>query len=410
MRFRYTISFKADGVDDRAFLNALKGLGAAEISIARYDEKQVSRRPGKIHDAILSILKDDKPHRRRDIIEAACSRGLSYTGVNNALARMVAAGEIVCFRHGLYGSLRTSLASAAVVPPRINRLKEKSSFTRVVELIQGRPQTAFILREQVPVSRQRMEQILRKAESQKLIKRISTEFGERGKYAYVAVAAANEIKGPASTLIDRRRQLLSSLAPGKLYYGKELASFFGVPATSQITDALAELTRLGLVSTLSVGIKTFCSLTPSGASHGDYDMDAPKAPPVDLVGEIGVFKSKYLQAMKVLGGSARTVDLTYAVGETVANGARRNSGQMMQMLQEIHLVQRPQNRAIRQSAYSLTESGHQVAALLDRYIEPPERATLEARIATRTKLKADTLRGVVEQTHKRKVTPQARGQ
>jgi predicted transcriptional regulator len=248
-----------------------------------------------------------------------------------------------------------------------------------------------------------MEQILRKAESQGLIQRVATEFGEKGRFAYISASAArSEISERASTLLERRKQLLSSLTPGKLYYARELASYFGVPATSQIREALIELAKLGLIHTVAVGIKMFCGLTPAGAAHRDYEPSVPKATPVDLVAEIGDRKSKYLQAMKVLGGSARTIDLTYAIGEAVTNGVRNNSGQMMQMLEEVGLVQRPQEKALGQRAYSLTDTGQQVAALLDGYIVPPNRAALEASIALRMEIKADTLRQVAEQTNKRK--------
>ena len=403
MQFIYTISFTATGLDERKFRQSCERLGATEVSITRSRQGTSAQSRNEIEEAIKSILEDDMPHRRRDIIEAIRSRGLSYRGVDQALGRLVAAGEIVCFKHGLYGSLRTSVASATALPPRINKLKKASSFTRVVELIQNQPQTAVVLREKVQVSRQRMEQILKKAESRNLIRRVPTEFGEKGRYAYISeTAAISEIENRKSTLLERRKQLLSSMAPDTLYSARQLAAHFDVPITLQIKEALAELSRLGLVKTLAVGIKVFCSLTSAGAVHNDYITDAPKAPRVDLVAEIGEIKSRFLQALRALGGAARTIDLTSAVLEPRIDGSRTNSGQMMQMLEEVGLVHRPKKRDIRQTAYSLTETGQQVAALLDRYIHPPERSALELRIAQRAEIRSNTMRQIADISGKRK--------
>ena len=154
--------------------------------------------------------------------------------------------------------------------------------------------------------------------------------------------------------------------------------------------ALAELSRLGLVETFAVGIKLFCGLTPKGAAHPDYDLNASKVMPVDLVSEIGEINSKYLQAMRVLGGTARTIELTYALTE--ASGARSGSGQIMQKLEQVGLVQRVKNKALRQNSHSLTETGRRIAVHLDEHIDPPERRSLEASIKRRMEERASTLR------------------
>ena len=339
MRFKYTVSFTAEEMDEAALRDAFDRLGASEFKFIRSREDQSESSLSKTQKAVMSILADDKPHWRRDIIEAACANGFSYTGVNKAMVRLTNAGQIICFRHGLYGSLKTNPEVATAFPSRANKLKEQTSLSQVVQLINEQPQTAAVLREKFQVSRQRMDQILRKAESQGLVRRLNTEFGEKGKFAYISTSAPESAgRDRKSTLLDKRKHLLSSLAPGKLYYANELASFFDVPVTSKMKEALAELSRLGLVETFAVGIKLFCGLTPKGAAHPDYDLNASKVKPVDLVSEIGEINSRYLQAMRVLGGTARTIELTYALTE--ASGARSGSGQIMQKLEQVGLVQR----------------------------------------------------------------------
>jgi DNA-binding MarR family transcriptional regulator len=399
MRFRYTVSFTADEIEEQAVRKALGRLGVADLKITRSSEADSNAGLSKIQRAIVSILGDDEPHWRRDIVDAARAKGFSYTGVNKALVRLTNAGQILCFKHGLYGSLKTNAEAAAAFPARKNRLSEKTSFQEVIELISEQPQTAAVLRERFQVSRQRMDQILRKAESQGLIRRLDTEFGEKGKFAYIS-ASAGDIAGRdrKSTLLDRRKQLLSSLEIGRIYFARDLASFFDVPITSKISEALAELSRLGLVETFAVGIKLFCVLTPKGAAHPDYDPTLPKAMPVDLVSEIGPINSKYLQAMRVLGGTARTIELTYALTE--AADVRSRSGQTMQKLEQVGLVHRVENKPLRQNSHSLTETGRRVAAYLDEHINPPARSDLEARITRRMEERAATLRRVAETTNR----------
>ena len=121
-----TVSFTADEMDEGSFRETFGRLGASELKIIRspgINPKLLS----KIQKAIVSILADDKPHWKRDIVKAASDKGFSYTGINKALVRLTSIGEIVCFEHGLYGSSRTSGDAAAEFPPRKNQLRDKTS-------------------------------------------------------------------------------------------------------------------------------------------------------------------------------------------------------------------------------------------------------------------------------------------
>src|SRR5690349_19082483 len=98
MRFRYTVSFTADEIEEQAVREALSRLGAADLKITRSSEAESDPGLSKIQRAIVSILGDDEPHWRRDIVDAACAKGFSYTGVNKALVRLTNAGQILCFK------------------------------------------------------------------------------------------------------------------------------------------------------------------------------------------------------------------------------------------------------------------------------------------------------------------------
>src|SRR5689334_23996915 len=101
MRLKYTVSFTASEIDEGVLRKAFDRLGASELKIIRSPRDQSQAPLSKIQKAIVSILADDKPHWRRDIVKAASDKGFSYTGVNKALVRLTSIGEIVCFEHGL---------------------------------------------------------------------------------------------------------------------------------------------------------------------------------------------------------------------------------------------------------------------------------------------------------------------
>src|SRR6478735_2985526 len=97
-----------------------------------------------------------------------------------------------------------------------------------------------------------------------------------------------------------------------------------------------------------------------------------KASPVDFVSEMGEIKSKFLQAIKVLGGSAKTVELTYALGEEIFGDAGYSSGQVMQRLQLSGLVERISAKDQKgYGAFKLTRTGEYVASVIDRFLPPP---------------------------------------
>ena len=112
MRFKYTISFAAEEMDEGVLRDAFDRLGASEFKFIRSREDQSESSLSRDSKAVMSILADDKPHWRRDVVEAACANGFSYAGVNKAMVRLTNAGQIVCFKHGLYGSVRTDPETA----------------------------------------------------------------------------------------------------------------------------------------------------------------------------------------------------------------------------------------------------------------------------------------------------------
>ena len=242
-------------------------------------------------------------------------------------------------------------------------------------------------------SRQRIEQILSKAESRGQIKRVETS-GERGQHIYLSASAAfTEIMERTPGLSESRRKLLSSMAPGEIYYVTELAAAPGAPSTTQLKSWIAGLANWGLVYRFEIGIKMFCGVTPQGVTYPDYDELVTKAKSVNFADELGAIKSRFLQAMRVLGGTARTIELTYALDEEMFDGMGYSSGQVMQRLEIIGLIQRSKaDRNKKQGAFRLTRTGEYVASVIDRYIAPPTEQELLDKIERRVQLKAEKLR------------------
>jgi DNA-binding HxlR family transcriptional regulator len=96
-----------------------------------------------------------------------------------------------------------------------------------------------------------------------------------------------------------------------------------------------------------------------------------------------------------LGGSAKTIELTYALGEEIFGDAGYSSGQVMQRLQRSGLVEHASATKHKEHrAYRLTRTGEYVASVVDRFLPPPSLQLLKQRIEERLQLKSEKLRGV----------------
>jgi DNA-binding MarR family transcriptional regulator/DNA-binding PadR family transcriptional regulator len=400
MPFKYTLTFSSHGVDESALRSAIESLGVLNLTIARMPagvpESASSALPkiSNLQQKILGILSDNVPHRKYEIVEAIGDQG--HAGeTTKALDVLVTAGLARRFKHGIYGSPQASEVVALALPPRMNKSTADTTYGKVVRMIKEHPVTAVQIREKFEVSRQRVEQILSKAEERGQIRRVETS-GERGQYLYLSAdAALSEIMERTPELSESRRRLLSSMAPGELYYATGLTAFLDKPNTSQLKSWILGLAKWGLVYHFTVGVKMFCGITPLGIAYPDYDSSIAKATPVAFVSELGEIKSRFLQAMKLLGGTAKTIELTYALGEEIFGDAGYSSGQVMQRLQKSGLVEHASAKKHKEHrAYRLTRTGEYVASVVDRFLPPPSRQLLKQRIEERLQLKSEKLRGV----------------
>ena len=390
--FKYTLTFVSEAVNESELRSAIEALGILDASIGRVPlsvAERGLRRLSSKQQAMLAILSDNRPHRTNELWEAVGGTGPACT---TALRALVAAGLAKKFKHGIYGSPYTSEADAEALPPREHKGTLATTHAAVVKMIAEGPVTPVQIRERFKVSRQRIEQILSKAERRGEVRRVRTS-GERGQFVYMAAdAPISEVMERSPALKETRKSVLSAMRAGDIYYATDLATELGV-VLPQVKIRLSDLAKWGLVYKFSVGAKVFCGITPAGVASPDCDPSAPKMPAVDFVKEIGTIKCTFLRTLRVLGGAARTIDLTYAIGEQIFDGASYSSGQVMQRLEISGLIQRRgERRAKAQSAYELTRTGEYVAAVIDKYLPVPNAAEVKAKIVSRHERRAVRLR------------------
>jgi predicted transcriptional regulator len=399
LAFRYSITFTSHGVDEDQLRSAIEALGVTGAAIVRAplelsaEARAAGPRPSPIQETVLTVLSDNLPHRKFEITDALAGK-VSPTAVTKSIEALVTSGLVRKFKHGIYGSASCSEQAALALPPRMNKTTAESTFGQVMRMIREHPATAVQVREKFGFSRQRAEQILSRAEERGLVQRVSTGDGERGQFIYLSSdAALTDIMDRTPTFVESRRKLLSAMAPGKLYYATDLANFLDFPTgATMVKSWLVGLSKWGLVYTFSIGVKMFCGITPAGVSHKDYDAAMAKAAASDFIGELGVIKAKFLQAVRLLGGTVKTIEITYALGEEIFNGVGYSSGQVMQRLEISELVRRLPRKGSEQPRYSLTKTGEYVSSIVDQFLPPTSVDHLKASVRQRVAQKAELFR------------------
>jgi DNA-binding MarR family transcriptional regulator len=113
---------------------------AADIDLSRL-------RLSPVEQAVLTILRDNMPHRRGQLLTAT---GAAAPTVSHALDALISLGLAQRFRHGVYGSMEAKEEEARALPPRMNSTTQHSTFGRVVGLIErvateGKQQGGYVL-------------------------------------------------------------------------------------------------------------------------------------------------------------------------------------------------------------------------------------------------------------------------
>jgi hypothetical protein len=171
---------------------------------------------------------------------------------------------------------------------------------------------------------------------------------------------------------------MSCLDADALHSMPQIAEHLGLPRCS-VTALVRWLTRLKLVTKLSVGQPRLVAITASGLAHPDRDAAAAKAPALDVLRSLGEARAEFIEALGVLG-EARSIYVTAAV--RTEGRESRQPGLLMHVLLATGIAGRIDGTPPgRQPRYRLTDTGRLMAEHIARLRPPPAREHLEANIA-----------------------------
>jgi DNA-binding HxlR family transcriptional regulator len=313
--------------------------------------------------------------------------------------RLKRSGAIRKIRHGVFISADAAEGADAEIPPMNvgeknvpgKRQIERPTYDKLVAML-NKPRSSGELREALGISRQRIDQLLKKLLEEDKLWRF--EFtSERGNFVYVLSEFYNKgdlsIRSPI--LRGPRDRLLSALSPENWCRAAELSLI--ALSSKGLVDHLEQLSALGLITKFKLGHHTYVGITSQGIAHPQYDRAAPKCRPADLLADFGEARVKFVQYLQLLG-SARTVDLTYAMPKGYFDGKPQGSGQIIQALEHAGIVQKVEAGSRRYPRYSLTDKGSFLSGVFARVNAPPSVKDLRESIAERKRENSERLRRI----------------
>jgi DNA-binding transcriptional ArsR family regulator len=396
---RYRVEFSSKLIDESRLRDVLErefelsGIGIVREESA--DSQQISSHPtlprNELEVGILESLSDGKPWRRKAIIAKFLPLA-SSSKIHLTLVGMARAGLINKPRHGVFTSRDAPVPDAADIP-ELMKAGGSPSHSKAFALL-SEPRSAPALREELGVSRQRVDQLLKPLMKRGVVRRFEVA-GERGAYVYVRADCFKK-----ETLLTRvpelhgsRGRLLSALPPETLCHVSAVGLLINCVA-GPLLDYLEQLSAKGLIVTFKMGQWRYVGITPRGLQHPQYDRNAVKASAADIVKDFGEARVRFVQMLQVLD-SARTIDLTLALPEDYFGGQASKSGQIVQRLEISNLIEEiADNEKGKQPFYRLSDKGHFVAGILSRVRQPESAAVLRKIIVGRRAAYVERLRAV----------------
>lgn len=383
--YAYTMQFSARfAAEDRLRSVIERNFGARDIEITCVPlQKKVEvvrphprwrPRPGSLAEQVMSALDDGKAHLLRELIET-----IGTTRVAGAAAKLASMGAIDRMQHGVYVR-----AGVTVRPPR-RPLRMGPALRRIYDLLET-PQTAVELREMVGVTRQAIEQTLKRLMNGGLIKRVDA-LGERGQHLYIRAeqSSTEALVTRSPNLREPSARILSSLPPDA---PARVTDVIGRgPASMLPRKYLHRLEALGLVEFAGARNKFIVTLTNRGREHPQYALDAPK---VRRLAQSIDFDQPALEVLLTIHalGAARSLEITLATGiGRHRKGRGRGTGNYIQGLEKRELIEETDPSTKKgHPRYRLTKMGLALIASLRGEIPFPDPNEVRLRLeAERTK-------------------------
>ena len=346
-------------------------------------------RLSKLGKRIMAVLGDGKPWRSKHVVERV-AEGLKPATVRHELDVLWEEGRISKPRSGVWILAGMPEPSAGDIAPLRTEFVGGSTGRKVLGRLSG-PISASALVEELGVSRQRMDQILKALLKQGKVVR-TPEPGTSGRWLWMRsdVNVRASVRRHTPVLPSGRAKVLNTLEPDAFHWVGDVAIAAGqsIMAANKQTQ---ELEARGLVISLRLGQKRYVGITPRGLEHPARIQSATRAMVANLSEAFGEKRIAFLETLAVLG-EARTIDVTAALAGVERPGAGLMSGQLIAGLMKSDFAEAISGEPGTHPIYRLTEAGRLAAALVARNRNPPEREKMEQRMASFRNQRTNSLR------------------
>jgi len=300
--------------------------------------------PGTGAHTMLEIVRERGVVRWRDIKHVRNSRA--------ALELLLMDGHLVRVSHGLFRDGSRPLDAEIAVKQREPYFRgQLGTRQQTIYDALAKPATAAELRQREGVSRQAVDQILKKLMKSGLIRRLPTP-GESSEWVY-----AQSGKRTLDVLVDREPKI-GSLEKATLRLippvgGARRAAL--VERLGQSThSALKRLVAKGLVEKAGTPKRQLIRLTQKGLTHSAYDLEGEHLPGNDVSAALKPEQVRLLLALDALG-PARALDISAAAG--VRSKRAPSAGQYLQRLRMSGYIVQERPMPGRAPIYRLTKQG-----------------------------------------------------
>jgi hypothetical protein len=370
---------------DAARLKALPGAAASAGSVdiravisLRDDVTPMFGTLSPLGSRIMALLADGKPWRGKHIIERTAN-GLKPSTVRDQLGVLLGKGRISKPRLGVWILAGMPDPPISAIPPLRTELADSPKDRKVLARL-SQPTAALPLVGELGVSRQRVDQILKKLLERGKVKRFP-EPGAGHQWLWIRsdIDAANFLLNHVPKLPEGCKKTLNCLEPDAFHWVGHIAHAAGRTLATTRRQT-CQMETLGLVATIRLGQKVYVSITPRGLDHPARSGLGPKAAISDLSKSFGGTRVAILETLAVLG-EAKTIEITAAMVGIDRPGTDMMSGQYVARLLATEFAEPCPGDPHVRSSYRLTEAGRFAAALIARHRPPPGKAQVEERIA-----------------------------
>lgn len=327
--------------------------GATTVQVAvRATEPEVSPsgpprwepNPGTGASDMLEIVRGRGVVRWRDIKHVRNARA--------ALELLLMDGHLVRVSHGLFRDGSRRLDAEIAVKQREPYFRgQLGARQQAIYDALAKPTTAMELRQREGVSRQAVDQVLKKLMKAGLIRRLPTP-GESSEWIY-----AQSGKSTLDVLVDREpkigpleKKTLQLIPPAGGARRASLIERLG-PSTH---SALKRLVAKGLIEKTGTPKRQLVRLTQRGLAHGSYELEGEHLPGTDVSAVLKPEQMRLLLALDALG-PARALDISAAAG--VRSKKPPSAGQYLQRLRMSGYIVQERPISGRAPIYRLTKQG-----------------------------------------------------